>query len=201
MTEDDLLRATQAAFSHGLTSVKLYFMVGLPTETLEDVQEIVRLVGKVREEGRKHASTRFQIKVSVAAFIPKPHTPFQWAPLCSEEELEAKFQILKRGLKKLEAHLSWQDPQQSWLEAALARGDGSVGRVIEEAWRRGCVFDAWSQDHRYQEWQQAFETVGLDPDYYTRRPRALEEPLPWDHIHCGVNPAVLRQEYRQAVGT
>ncbi|MBI4301118.1 MAG: TIGR03960 family B12-binding radical SAM protein, partial [Chloroflexi bacterium] len=197
-TEDELLNGATCAFQKGWSSLKLYFMVGLPTETEEDIRAIIDLVAKMRQLGRKYAPQRWRVKVNVSTFVPKAHTPFQWVAQIGREELEDKLAILRSGLKKLGAPLSWPDPSVSLLEAVLARGDRRLGRAIYQAWRSGCAFDAWSEHFRFDKWASAFEAAGLDSSFYAHRQRPLDEVLPWDHIDIGVNPAFLKREYLRA---
>jgi len=196
-TDDDLLQTAETAFSRGWTSLKLYFMVGLPTETLEDVEGIVYFVHKVRQTGRKYAKGRLRIRVSASAFIPKAHTPFQWVAQDTEEDLRAKYDILRAGLRKGGVQLSWQDSKISLLEAVLSRGDRRLSKAIHRAWRLGCTFDAWSERFDYETWLQAFDDCGLDPNFYAHRQRPLTELLPWAHIDSGVSAAFLRREYQR----
>ncbi len=195
VSDDDLLQTMTTALERGWRSLKLYFMLGLPTESLEDVAAIVELVGKIRKLGPKARAPR--IKVSASTFVPKPHTPLQWLAQNSTEELEPKQQILKRGLRKLGADLSWQDPQMSLIEGVLARGDRRLGPVIRRARQLGAAFDAWSEHFHYERWQRAFDEIGLDPHFYAHRERPLDELLPWSHIDCGVRMNFLSQEYQR----
>jgi len=195
VTEKDLLDTAEAAYSSGWQRIKLYFMIGLPTETVEDVQAIVDLVRQVVAIGRRHQGRKAQVSVSVATFIPKPHTPFQWMPLLDEASLEERLSLLRKGLHSQGIHFSWSDPQSSLLEAALSRGDRRLGRVIHRAWQLGARFDAWSEVFDPQLWARAFAEVGLDPDFYARRERPLDEVLPWAHINTGVGMAFLASEW------
>jgi len=198
VTADDLAATAQAAFGRGWHSLKLYFMVGLPTERQEDVQGIVDLVLKVRDIGRREQGGRAQVNVSVATFVPKAQTAFQWSAQDRPESLEAKLSILQRGLRHRGVHLSWHDPQTSLLEAVLSRGDRRLGPAIHRAWRLGARFDAWSDQFNLGSWQKAFEEEGIDPAFYANRERDLEETLPWDHIDAGVDREWLQEEYRKA---
>jgi radical SAM family uncharacterized protein len=199
VTEADMLRTAEAAYSSGWQRIKLYFMVGLPTETLEDVAAIVDLVKQVWAIGRRYQGKRAHVNVSLATFVPKPFTPFQWLPLADKESLAEKQELLRRGLRKSGISLSWHDPRTTLLEAALSRGDRRLGRVIHRAWKLGARFDAW--DERFDErlWQQAFAETGLDPDFYARRERSLDEVLPWDHIDVGVRKEFLVREYQRSL--
>jgi radical SAM family uncharacterized protein len=195
VSDDDLLQTMTTALERGWRSIKLYFMLGLPTESLEDVAAIVELVGRIRQLGSKARAPR--IKVSAATFIPKPHTSLQWLAQNITEELGPKHQILKRGLRRLGADFSWQDPQMSLIEGVLTRGDRRLGPVIHRAWQLGAAFDAWSEHFNYERWQRAFDEMGLDPHFYAHRERPLDELLPWSHIDCGVRMDFLRQEYQR----
>ncbi|OGO23489.1 MAG: B12-binding domain-containing radical SAM protein [Chloroflexi bacterium RBG_16_50_9] len=198
LAEDSLLETAAAAFERGWTSLKLYFMIGMPTETLEDVEGIVRLVEKVRASGKMVSGRKPMIRVSVSTFVPKPHTPFQWVAQEKESELNARHGILRQGLYHKGTKLSWQDPKISLLEAALSRGDRRTGKVIRRAWELGCKFDAWSEHFDYEKWLRAFADAGLDPGFYAHRERSLDEVLPWSHIDVGVTDAFLKREYRRA---
>ncbi len=199
VTADDLAATAQAAFGRGWHSLKLYFMVGLPTESQEDVQGIVDLVLNVCEIGRREQGGRARVNVSVATFVPKAQTAFQWSAQDRSESLEAKLSILQRGLRHRGVHLSWHDPQTSLLEAVLSRGDRRLGPAIYRAWQLGARFDAWSDQFNFGIWQRAFEEQGLDPAFYAHRERDLQETLPWDHIDAGVDRECLQEEYRKAL--
>ncbi|MBI2863278.1 MAG: TIGR03960 family B12-binding radical SAM protein [Chloroflexi bacterium] len=198
VTEEDLLRSVETAFQLGWQGIKLYFMIGLPTETDEDVEGIVHLVRKVRDVGKRHAGSRASVRVSVATFVPKAHTPFQWTAQIDETLLARRQEILRRGLRGGGVSLSWHDPKVSRLEATLARGDRRLGSVIEAAWRLGCKFDAWSEHFDFDKWRLAFAECGLDPAFYAHRQRPLDEVTPWSHLSSGLSPAYLRSEYRRA---
>jgi radical SAM family uncharacterized protein len=194
VTEEDLLDTAEAAYSSGWQRIKLYFMIGLPTETMEDVAAIIELVKKVRAVGRQHQGRKARVSVSVATFIPKPHTPFQWMPLLDEASLEERLGLLRKSLRGKGIRFSWHDPQSSLLEAAISRGDRRLGRVIHRAWQLGARFDAWNEVLDMELWEQAFAEVGLDPDFYARRQRPLDEMLPWAHIDTGVKIEFLASE-------
>ena len=197
--EDELLKAATIAFESGWTTLKLYFMVGLPTETIDDVEGIVRLVNQVNSLGRRAKGRTPQIRVSVSTFVPKSHTPFQWVAQENEAELDAKHELLKAGIHRKGVRMSWQDTKVSQLEAVLSRGDRRLGKVIYHAWKMGSTFDAWNEHFHYENWVRAFEETGLDADFYAHRERSLDELLPWAHIDIGVAPAFLRQEYERAL--
>jgi len=196
VTDADLLGAAENAFAHGWTSIKMYFMVGLPTETLDDVAGIVELGAKVRDIGRRYIGNRARVRVSTSNHVPKPHTPFQWARQDTAEELEVKHEILRDGCRRAGVEFSWNDPRDSFLEAVLSRGDRKVARAVYEAWRRGAKFDAWSDYFRPDIWSEAFKAAVVDPAWYAHREWDTEEPLPWDHIDCGVTKAYLKGQWR-----
>ncbi|OGO19302.1 MAG: hypothetical protein A2Z15_04240 [Chloroflexi bacterium RBG_16_50_11] len=198
ITDASLLETAGKAFERGWTSFKLYFMVGLPTETLEDVAGIITLVEKVRAQGKKASGRKPMIRVSVATFVPKPQTPFQWSAQESEESLRKKQELLQMGLQQKGLRLSWHDPNVSLLEAVMARGDRRVGKVIRRAWELGCRFDAWSELYNHEKWLQAFKDGGIEPDFYAGRERSLDEILPWSHIDAGVSEAFLKREWQRA---
>jgi len=198
ITDESLLATAGTAFQRGWTSLKLYFMVGLPTETEEDVAGIVTLMEKVRAEGKKASGRKPMIRISVSTFVPKPHTPFQWCAQEGEASLRAKQEILQNGLQQKGIRLAWHDPNVSLLEAAMSRGDRRTGKVIKRAWELGCKFDAWSELYSHDKWLQAFEETGLDPHFYASRERSLDEVLPWSFIDAGVSEDFLKREYRRA---
>ncbi len=199
VSEEELLKSAAAAFDRGWTGLKLYFMLGLPTETMEDIQDLIRLVEKVRTAGRKDKGRTPQIRINLSTFVPKPHTPFQWVAQESEEGLNAKHGLLLEGLKRKGIKLSWTDPRVSLLEGVLSRGDRRLGRVIYRAWQLGSTFDSWSEQFHYENWAQAFAEAGLDPDFYARRERPFDELLPWSHIDIGVTTTFLKREYQRAL--
>jgi radical SAM family uncharacterized protein len=199
VTEEDLLRAAGAAFRAGWNRIKLYFMIGLPTETDEDVAEIARLARDLQRLGREVRGRPVDIAVSVATFVPKPHTPFQWEPLASHEDVERRQGILRRGIRGRGLKLSWSEWDNTWLEAALARGDRSVGAVIHRAWRAGARLDAWREHFSPDTWRAAFAAEGVDPLAAVGRRRSVDEALPWDVIDCGVTRRFLWREYERAV--
>ncbi len=194
--EEAMLDTFVSAFDKGWLNLKLYFMVGLPTETIDDVKGIVDLVTKTCQLGRKARGKSPRLRVSVATFIPKPHTPCQWLARDSEESLAAKQELLRQGIRRAGAHLSWQDLKTSQIEAVLSRGDRRLGQVINRAWELGSRFDAWNEYFCYDNWLRAFKEVGLDPSFYCDRGRPLDELLPWQHIDIGVTQAFLKKEYQ-----
>jgi radical SAM family uncharacterized protein len=194
--EEVILNTLGAAFEKGWLNIKLYFMIGLPTETMDDVKSIVELIAKICKAGKKAGNKSPRIRVSVSTFVPKPHTPCQWSAQETAENLSSKQDLLKQGLRRVGAHLSWQDPKISLLEAALSRGDRHLSQVLYHAWESGCKFDSWTEHFKYQNWLNAFKQNGLDPAFLANRERPLDEPLPWQHIDIGVTPAFLQNEYQ-----
>ena len=195
--EQDLLDAARNAFEQGWTSIKLYFMVGLPTETMADVEGIVDWAAQVKQIGRQIVGNRARVRVSTSNHVPKAHAPFQWARQETPAELEPKHQLLKQMTRKARLDLSWNDPQESILEGVLSRGDRRLAPVIETAWRNGARFDAWSEHLREDLWWDAMSEHGLDPAFYCHRERDLWERFPWMHIASGVSEAFLRKEWQR----
>ena len=199
ISEEVILETLAAVLDRGWTKLKLYFMLGLPGETINDVRSIVELVAKICRLG---GILRLQIGSSV--LIPKPHTPCQWLAQETEEQLLPKFEILRQGLRLKRVRFSWPNPRASQIEAALSRGDRRLGGVIYHAWQLGSKFDAWNEHFDYQKWLDAFNQCGLDPSFYANRERALDEVLPWEYIDVGVTPEFLKREYHklwQELGT
>lgn len=184
-----------AAVRKEWSNIKLYFMIGLPTETMDDIKGIVNTVTGIRRACKESPP---RMKLSVSAFVPKAHTPFQWVAQDSQQSLREKFNELKGSLRSTKAQLSWENPETSLLETILSRGDRRLGEVIYRAWQDGCTFDAWSEHFKYDSWLRCFDSVGLDPGFYAHRQRSLEEVLPWSHIDVGVTPDFLKQEYHRA---
>jgi radical SAM family uncharacterized protein len=195
VSTDQLLQTAREIYSRGWTTIKLYFMIGHPSETMDDVQAIADLCKAVLAEGRAVLGKRAQVHTGVSTFIPKPHTPFQWVPCDTFEQIENKQTLLKRALRGRGLKLNWNSPQETMFEAWLSRGDRRLDRVIEEAWRRGAKFDAWQEHFKYDLWLQAFEAADLDPGFYTHRPRPLDERFPWDHIDAAVKKEYLTEDY------
>jgi radical SAM family uncharacterized protein len=197
--ESVLLETASIAFQRGWTTLKLYFMLGLPQETIEDVEYIVKLIDRIHKIGREYMGNRTRLGISLSTFVPKPHTPFQWVAQEKEEQINARHEIVRAGLMKRGLKVSWQDPKTSLLEAVISRGDRKIGRVIYRAWQLGSTFDAWSEHFKWANWQQAFEETGIDPAFYAQRERSLDELLPWSHISVGVTPSFLKREYQKAL--
>ncbi|MDT8902251.1 TIGR03960 family B12-binding radical SAM protein [Anaeroselena agilis] len=200
VTEKDLEEAVGAAFRAGWSGVKLYFMIGLPTETDDDIRGIAALAYRVLDIYREVKGKRgARVSVSVSSFVPKPHTPFQWYGQDAVAELERKQQLLKSLFKDRSISFSWHDAHVSFLEAVFARGDRRLGEVLLAAWRRGAKFDGWSEYFKFTVWQDAFNETGVDPHFYAGRERTADEVLPWDHLSAGVDKSFLEREYRQAL--
>jgi radical SAM family uncharacterized protein/radical SAM-linked protein len=196
ITEADLLKSVFEVYSAGWRLIKLYFMIGLPTETMEDVLGIAELARKVKYQG-KQAGTGGEVNVAVSSFVPKPHTPFQWEPQISYEEILGKQQFLRQELKKRKLNFKWQDAPLSVMEGVFARGDRRLGAVLVEARRLGCRFDGWGEHFSFAKWQQAFAAAGIDPLFYHRR-RNLDEVLPWAHLESGVSLEFLKAELEKS---
>jgi len=198
VTEEDLMRAAEAAFRSGWRHIKLYFMIGLPTETDEDVLAIAELAEKVAGLGRKIVGRAATVAVTVSGFVPKPHTPFQWRAQNPPEELKRKQRLLRGAVRDRAVTLKFHDPGVSWVEGVLARGGRITSRAIELAWRKGARFDAWEEHFRYETWLEAFQGAGVDAHLTTGRVRGYHEPLPWDAIDSGVAKGYLRAEDKRA---
>ena len=201
LTEEEILDTCANAFSGGWSSVKLYFMLGLPTETDEDVLGIAELVYKIINVWKKTATNKkrgLRVHVATAFFVPKPHTPFQWEPQITPEEYTRRQRLLKDSMYSKSVEYNWHAPDLSRLEAVLARGDRRLGPVLEEAVRRGCRLDGWDEYFDYERWLSAFEACGVDPNFYTTRGFDEDEVLPWDMISVGVNKSFLLRERHEA---
>lgn len=193
---EQIIQTTREIYQRGWLTIKLYFMIGHPLETLEDVREIAELCKKILAEGHKVIGRRAKLHVGVSTFIPKAHTPFQWVPCDDISQIEAKQALLKNELRGPGFKLNWTDPWDTMLEALLSRGDRRLGEVIYLAWKNGAKFDAWQDKADRQAWEDAIEKIGVDAAFYTHRQRGQEEILPWDHISSGVNKSFLATEYR-----
>ena len=201
LTEEEILSACTHAFSGGWNNVKLYFMLGLPTETDEDVLGIAELVFKIINAWKEHASNKkrgLRVHVATAYFVPKPHTPFQWEKQITQEEYLRRCKLLKSHFYSKSIEYNYHEPDLSRLEAVMARGDRRLGEVIENAVKRGARLDGWDEYFSYNTWLAAFADCGIDPDFYTVRGFGDDETLPWDMIDVGVNKAFLRQEKEKA---
>ncbi len=207
LTEEDILDGAGQAFEGGWNKVKLYFMLGLPTETEEDMREIARLSDRVArryyEIPKENRNGKCQITASSSFFVPKPFTPFQWASMVPAEEYTRRASIVKEEfqaqLNRKSLKYNWHDAQTTVLEGVMARGDRRVGAVIEEAYRLGCLFDSWTETFDYSRWMEAFEHTGVDISFYNLRERGKDELFPWDFIDIGVSRAFLRREWERAM--
>lgn len=196
ITEDEILAAAKTALDLGLHRLKLYFMLGLPTETQEDLEALVRLVFQILNLSKNYNFQ--QLSVSISTFIPKPQTPFQWLNFVSDEEIETRKKFLGEKLKHRKIKLSFSNTGSAKLEAVLSRGDRRLSRVIEAAYEAGAKMDGWSEFFNWTAWEQGFKKCGLDMEFYTR-PRELTEILPWDHLNFGVSKDFLKTEFQKAL--
>lgn len=207
LTEEEILKGAGQAFEGGWNKVKLYFMLGLPTETEEDMRAIPELADKVArryyEIPKEQRNGKCQITTSTSFFIPKPFTPFQWAKMYSNEEYIARAAIVKHAfhdqLNRKSLKYNWHDAEITVLEGVFARGDRRVGKVLLEAYRLGCVYDAWTEVFDYGKWLRAFENTGVDMAFYNERERKADELFPWDFIDIGVTKDFLRREWERAM--
>ena len=208
LTEEVILQGSALAFEGGWTRVKLYFMLGLPTETEEDIRGIAELSNKIAATffdvvpKDKRVNGKVQIVTSTSFFVPKPFTPFQWASQCTKEEFLDKAYQTKRAiteqLNQKSIKYNWHEADVSVLEGVLARGDRRLSKVIRRVYEKGCFYDAWSEYFKNEAWMEAFEECGLSVDFYTHRERSLDEILPWDFIDCGVTKEFLIREWKKA---
>ena len=201
VTLDELLQSCHTAFAGGYSAVKLYFMLGLPTETDEDVLGIADVAARVMHAWRESAANKqrgVRITVSTSYFVPKPHTAFQWEPQITREEYERRVKLLREAINTKTVTYNWHDGDTSFLEAVLARGDRRLGKVLECAWRKGAKLDAWEDYFSLARWQEAFAECGVDPDFYAYRRREKDEIMPWHMISSGVTENYLWREYENA---
>ena len=196
ISDQQLLDTARQIYSHGWHTIKLYFMIGHPTETMEDVQAIADLSKRVLAVGKEVIGNRAKIHTSVSTFVPKPHTPFQWVGAAPRNEISAKLDLLQKEVRGKGLKLNWNDPRETHFEAWLSRGDRRLSEVIRLAWSKGSKFDAWREHFDFENWLQAFDETGLDPDFYTTRERDNNESFPWDHINSGVKKSFLLQDYQ-----
>ena len=198
VTEEEVMRTCRTAFEGGYTSVKLYFMLGLPTETDEDIVGITKLAQKIVDlyysiPGRQKGKG-VQVSISTATFVPKPFTPFEFEPQATRSEIMHKQETLMNSITSKKIKASWHDPSTSILEAALARGDRRMGTAVYRAWEKGCKFDSWGEHFSYEKWREAFEESGLDMEFYACRRRDYKEIMPWDHLDYYINKEFLVRE-------
>ncbi len=203
VTWEEIEKSCRIAFVGGYTSVKLYFMMGLPTETMEDIEGIAntaqRIVDLYYQNPDKPKGKGVQVTISVACFVPKPHTPFQFCPQDTPEMLQEKQKHLLHSVKSRKINVRYHDSKTSFLEAVFAKGDRRLSRVLEEAYRRGCYFDGWDDQFHYDTWLEVFRDLGVDMDFYSHRVIPTDEITPWDHLHYGVTKRYLVSEYEKAV--
>lgn len=198
--DEDIVNTAREIYSRGWTTIKLYFMIGHPSETLEDVQAIADLCKRVLAEGRKVAGWKVKLHAGVSTFVPKPQTPFQWVSCDTEASVLEKQALLKRELYKDKSiKLSWTKPEDTLLEAWLSRGDRRMADVIHSAWKNGAKFDAWQEGKKNEAWMPAFAEHGIDPAFYTHRQRRTDEVFPWEHITAAVRKNFLFQDFRQSL--
>ena len=200
VTEEDLLNTCRLAFEGGWNNVKLYFMLGLPTETEEDILGIAELANQVLHTWRHYAKNKnrgVRITVSTSCFVPKPHSPFQWEKQNTMDEYIAKVNLLRENIKAKNVVYNWHDPQTSYIEATLSRGDRRMGKVIENVWRGGGRLEAWTDYFSFDRWMQAFDNAGVDPTFYAHRERCKDEVMPWDVVDVGVRKEHLWHEKEQ----
>lgn len=202
VTENEVIETARKAFCGGWTSVKLYFMIGLPTETFDDVAGIAELGQKVVNEfynnPDKPKGKGVTVNISASSFVPKPFTPFQWEPQDTMEQLEEKQKHLMASVRTKKINISTHFTPTSFLEGVFARGDRRLSKVMEAAWKKGCRFDGWDDQFRFDLWQEAFAECGIDPKFYTNRKREFTEILPWDHLDYGVSKNFLMKENEKA---
>lgn len=203
VTEENLVEAVSSAVDRGWTGIKMYFMLGLPTETDEDligIAELSKRISKMSDEIRRENKTKpVRVTTSVSNFVPKPHTPFQWYPMDSLEEIERKQNILRKEVRGKGLQLSWHNGRISIMEGVFARGDRRLSQVLYTAWKMGAKFDAWSEHFSYDRWLEAFEECGIDHTFYLNFPYTETDILPWSHIHTGVSQEYLWDEFQRAV--
>lgn len=199
ITEDNIIDACKITFEKGWSTVKLYFMLGLPTETYEDLDGIVNLANKVVRLYHKIKKGKLNLTISVSTFVPKPFTAFQWSSQDSNEVIHDKIEYLKKKLYNREISFNWNNDSTSMLEAFVTRGDRRISKTIYEAWKLGCKFDGSENTFRFDLWEQAFKNTNIDSCFYAKRQRGLDEILPWDFINLGVTKKFLKSEYEKAL--
>lgn len=203
VTWEEIERTCNIAFSEGYTSVKLYFMMGLPTETMEDIEGIAetaqRIVDLYYQNPDKPKGKSVQVTISCACFVPKPHTPFQFVPQDSAELLQAKQKHLLESVHSRKIRVNYHDSTTSFLEGVLAKGDRRLAPVLAAAYRKGCYFDSWEEHFHYDTWMETFDELGIDPHFYANRAIGLDEVTPWSHMDYGVTHEYLVREYKKAL--
>ncbi len=197
LTQEEILKTAQKVYESGWKLIKLYFMIGLPFEQDEDIENIILLARKVAGlAGKKQKKA--VLNVSISTFVPKSHTPFMWAPQISLAESRRKIKLIQQGLHGTRVKVKWNQPELSWLEGVFSRGDRRLAKAVGEAWKLGARFDAWGEQFRRDLWEEAFSRTGVDPDFYLCRKRNFQEILPWDHIDSGVEKRFFKEELRRA---
>ncbi|HPX03818.1 MAG TPA: TIGR03960 family B12-binding radical SAM protein [Synergistaceae bacterium] len=198
VTDSDIESALEATFSHGWDRVKLYFMMGLPSEREEDLAGIHEICNMAVSIARRH-KRRGDVSVSLAGFVPKAHTPFQWEAQLDRQTLRERGRWVKNNIRNRKVTISYHEPEQTYIEGVFARGDSRLADAVEEAWKRGERFDGWSEHFNFERWMEVFNDLGIDPDSYACRERGIDEVLPWDHIDPGVSKAFLLEERRRSL--
>ncbi len=199
ISDDEIIETTREIYRRGWTTIKLYFMIGHPSETMEDVQAIADLAKRVIAEGRKVAGMKVKLHVGFNTFVPKPQTPFQWVAVDTRENILEKQDLLRRNLRDRNIKLSWNNPDDTLLEAWLSRGDRKIAEVVYTAWKNGAKFDAWGDQAKFEVWMAAFDEHGLDHAFYTHRQRRTDEVFPWEHITAAVRKNFLFQDFRMSL--
>ena len=199
VSDDQVIQTAKDVYSRGWRTIKFYFMIGHPDETLADVQAIIDLCRRTLQEGTKILGRKATLNVGVSTFIPKPHTPFQWVPQDTREQVQKKQAMLKKQMRRGGMHLRWNDYDSSEFEGWLSRGDRRLASVIRRAWELGCKFDAWQDRHQHDKWLRAFDENQLDPGFYSFRERGMDEVFPWDHIDAGVHKKFLKDDYLMSI--
>lgn len=195
VTHKELLDTAREIYKRNWRTIKLYFMIGHPQETLEDVEAIIELAKAVLKEGRRIHGNKASVNVGVSTFIPKPHTPFQWEPMDIFKNVQEKLSLLRREIRGKGLRLRWNDPMESVYEGFLSRGDRRIAEIVERAWRKGAKFDAWQEHFHMDVWEEAFAEEGLDMHFYTHRRRRIDEVFPWEHIDVALTRRFLTQDY------
>jgi len=198
VTDSDIESALEATFSHGWDRVKLYFMMGLPSEREEDLAGIHEICNMAVSIARRH-KRRGDVSVSLAGFVPKAHTPFQWEAQLDRQTLRERGRWVKNNIRNRKVTISYHEPEQTYIEGVFARGDSRLADAVEEAWKRGERFDGWSEHFNFERWMEVFNDLGIDPDSYACRERGIDEVLPWDHIDPGVSKAFLLEARRRSL--
>lgn len=198
VSTSQLIETAREIYRRGWPTIKLYFMIGHPSETIEDVRAIIDLCKAVLREGHKQIGRRAKLHAGVSTFVPKPHTPFQWVACDNLENINQKLELLKRNLRGDGLKLTWTQPEVTLVEAWLSRGDRRLAEVIFQAWKLGAKFDAWKDHLNFNAWIESFRLAGLDPAFYTHRPRSYDEVFPWDHISTAVRKSFLLQDLHRS---